>query len=175
MTNEQPRKWTRRQVLVFSGAAVAVLTAAYAGLRQTGQYAPLQQSYRTIGPKEAAVFKVIGDFILPPGGPLPGSGGDDTTLLLIDEFIADMPPNKQILTTALPLLFEHGSGLDRFGSRSMTKLSDDRRDQYLVEWATSHNPLQGQIWGATRTLYALTYGERPDVLAAMNAAIECRS
>jgi len=163
-------------MLVFGTAATGVLAAAYAGLRQVGKYpepGPALAGLQVLGPKEVAIFQRLGDLLLPPGGPLPGSGGDDESVRRMDAFYASMPEHKLALTLALPLAFEHGTGLDRFGARCLTSLPDGRCETYLSGWSDSTVIVKAQLWTALKTFYGMTYFERPDVLAAMGFAIPC--
>ncbi len=163
-------------MLVFGGAATGVLLTAYAGLRQVGKYpdpGPQLAGLKVLSPKQVAVYRRLGDFLLPPGGPLPGSGGDDETIRRMDAFYASMPEHKQKLTGALPLAFEHGTSLDRFGARCLTRLPEDRCEAYLGAWADSTVVVKAQLWTALKTFYGMTYFERPGVLAAMGFAIPC--
>lgn len=163
-------------MLVFGTATTGVLLAAYAGLRQVGKYpdpGPGLTQLQVLSPKQVAIFRRLGDLLLPPGGPLPGSGGDDETIRRMDAFYASMPAHKQQLTGALPLAFEHGTGLDRFGARCLTRLPDERCETYLGSWSESTVIVKAQLWTALKTFYGMTYFERPGVLAAMGFAIPC--
>ncbi len=164
---------SRRQVFVLGGAATALLAAAYATLRQVGIYETPSQDYRILSPKEAAVLRKLGEFILPPGSPLPGHGGDDVTLRRIDELLAGLPKHKRRLVRALPQVFEHGTTLERYGARCMSKMPDARCQEYLTDWATDETALRAQLWVAGKTLYGMSYFERPDVLLAINCPIPC--
>ncbi len=164
---------SRRRFIVLGAGAVALLGAAYASLRQVGCYPAPVQEYRHLTPKEAAVLALLGDYLIPPGGDLPGSAGDKATLDRIDDLLDGAPPPKRRLLRALPLVFEHGSGLDRFGARSMTKLPADRLEEYLAQWERSRAVVRLQLWAALKVTYGLTYFERPDVMAAMGMTPEC--
>ena len=171
-----PQGISRRSVLVFGTATAGVLAAAYAGLRQVGRYpevGPELAGLSVLSDKEVAIFRRLGDLLLPPGGPLPGSGGDDETVRRMDDFFAGMPEHKRRLTLALPLAFEHGTTLDRFGARCLTQLPDGRCETYLTGWSDSTVIVKAQLWTALKTFYGMTYFERPDVLAAMGFAIPC--
>jgi hypothetical protein len=164
---------SRRQVFALGAAASALLAAAYATLRQVGVYETPNQAYEILTPKEVAVLKRLGAFLLPPGSPLPGHGGDDETLRRIDELLAGLPEHKRRLVRALPQVFEHGTTLERYGARCMSKMSDDRCDEYLTDWANDETVIRAQLWVAGKTLYGMSYFERPDVLAAMACPIQC--
>lgn len=165
---------SRRQLLVLGAASTGLLTAAYAGLRQVGTYPDPPATLTVLTPKSAAIYQEIGDFLLPPGGPLPGSGGDVVTLSAIDRLLERLPNHHARLLLALPLAFEHGTALDRFGARSMTHLPAERRHAYLASWAESTEVVTAQLWMAVKTVYGMTYLERPDVQGAMGLTPFCR-
>jgi hypothetical protein len=167
---------SRRSMLVFGTAAAGLLAAAYAGLRQVGDYpepGPELAGLTVLTAKEVAIFQRLGDLLLPPGGSLPGSGGDDDTVRRMDGFFASMPAHKRTLCRGLPLAFEHGTSLDRFGARCLTQLPDGRCETYLSSWSDSEMIVKAQLWTALKTFYGMTYFERPDVLAAMGFAVPC--
>ncbi|MCO4772950.1 MAG: hypothetical protein KDA24_23155 [Deltaproteobacteria bacterium] len=171
-----PQTISRRSMLVFGAATTGVLAAAYAGLRQVGTYpepGPQLEGLSVLSRKEVAIFRRLGDQLLPPGGPLPGSGGDDETLRRMDAFYASMPDHKRTLSRGLPLAFEHGTGLDRFGARCFTKLGEERCAAYLTGWSDSQLIVKAQLWTALKTFYGMTYFERPEVLASMGFAVPC--
>lgn len=165
---------SRRHILLGS-AAVGLLTAAYATLRQVGTYPPPPDPYEVLTPKSAAIYREIGDFLLPPGGPLPGSAGDRESMRRLDNFLARLPLHQARLLLALPLAFEHGTALDRFGARAMTHLPADRRHAYLVSWAEASDVLSAQLWMAIKTVYGMTYLDRADVQRAMHLPPFCGS
>jgi hypothetical protein len=138
-----------------------------------GNHPPPPVGVTTLSAKEVAIFRVIGDFALPPGGAMPGSGGDDTTIGVLDGMMASAPPDKQTLLRALPLVFEHGTALDRFGSRALTQLSPERQHAYLTRWAHTQVVIPAQLWVAAKTLFAFGYFERPEVLEAMGLSVAC--
>jgi len=165
---------SRRRFLVLGATASALLASAYATLRQVGCYPEPVATYEHLSPKEAAVFSLLGDYLIPPGGDdLPGSAGDEETLQRLDIVLGSAPLWKRRLLRALPLVFEHGSGLDRFGARSMTKLPPDRLEEYLAQWEHSRAVVRLQLWAAVKVTYGLTYFERPDVMAAMGMTPDC--
>jgi len=176
-TTPDAATWSRRSMLAFSAATVGVLAAAYAGLRQVGTYPDVEPTLdldlQVFGPKEVAIFQRLGDLLLPPGGPMPGSGGDDESIRRMDAFYASMPEHKRRLSLGLPLAFEHGTGLDRFGARCFTRLPEDKCEGYIDGWADSKLIVKAQLFTALKTFYGMTYFERPDVLAAMGFAIPC--
>ncbi len=167
------QQFSRRQFLVLGTGATAVLTAAYVGLRQVGSYPVPEAEFEILTPKTAAIFAVLGDFLFPPDSPLPGHGGDTETLLRIDALLREVPPEMRKLLLALPLAFEHGTALERFGARAMTKLTANRRDAYLESWTTTENLTSTQIWLALKTVLGLTYMDRPDVARAMGLTPNC--
>ena len=126
-----------------------------------------------VSPRAVAVFTVMGDFVVPPGGPLPGSGGDDETLARLDALMARVTPEMRDLLEKLPLPFEHGTALDRYGARRMTRLPPERQQAYLWWWANNDQLVPAQLFMAFRSLLGLTYFERPDVLEAMHIGQPC--
>ena len=68
-----------------------------------------------------------------------------------------------------------GSLLDRFGARAMTHLAADRRHAYLETWAASEDAIPAQLWMATKTLFGMTYLERPEVVEAIGLIPFCRT
>lgn len=164
---------SRRQFFALSGGAVALLLTAYHTLRQAGRYEPGPGGFELLTAKEAAIFRVLGEFLVPSGVGLPGSAGDDETLRRIDRFLLGAPPPRRRLLRALPLVFEHGTALDRFGARRLTALPAARLEGYLTEWAESEEPVQAQLWVALKTAYGLSYFERPDVLTALGCPVGC--
>jgi len=165
---------SRRRFLALGVGATAVLTAAYAGLRQLGSYPELEGEFEHLTPKTAAIFAVVGDFLFPDDSVLPGRGGDVDTLLLIDRLLGEVNPQMRIMLLALPLAFEHGTALDRFGARAMTDLTAERRDEYLESWSRATDTTSAQLWLAMKTVFGLTYMDRLDVARAMGLAPICR-
>ena len=166
---------SRRHVLLGAGAA-GLLTAAYPVLRQLrGSYPALVHPTQVLTAKEAHVFRIVGDWALPAGHGLPGSGGDDETLRRIDAFYASLDPDKQRLLRALPHVLEHGTALMAYGSRPLSSLTAARREQILRRWSQSPIPAIGQLWVATKLVYSFSYFERPDVLEAMQMPTACQT
>lgn len=161
-----------RRTVVLGAASVGLLGAAYQGLRQVGRYPAPSQEYKVLTRKLAAILGMLGNHLLPPGGPLPGSGGDDETLLAIDAFLEGLPDQKRQLLIALPLVFEHGTGLNHFGARCMTHLPEQTCESYLAAWAGGDSVVKAQLWSALKTLYGV-YFERTDVMAAMGYQTSC--
>jgi hypothetical protein len=164
---------TRRRLLL-GGAAAGVAAAAYATLRQVGRYPDAEPGYKLLDPKQVAIFQVLGDYLLPPGGPLPGSGGDRDTLTRLDSYVGGMPPDRAWVVMGLALVFEHGTAFDRYGARRLTQLPAERRAQYLKAWSKSSVVVQQQLWMAARSILGVVYFDRADVLAAMKMNIACQ-
>lgn len=164
---------SRRHLLLGAGA-IGLLGVAGATLRQLGRYPAPTQDFRQLDAKSAAIFAVFGDFLVPPGGALPGSGGDAITLARLDLQLDAMPLETRDLILWLPLVFEHGTALDRLGSRCLCALSAPERHAYLTDWASATDLLRSQLFVAMRTLYGMAYFERPDVIAAMGIAPRCQ-
>ena len=156
---------SRRQFL-FGGGAIALLTTAIA-IPQCGDYPSIELPLNTLSAKEVHIYRILGDWLIPPWGVIPGSGGDDITITRIDTLLTDLPPGQQTLLSALPLVFEHGTALDRFASNRMTTLSPEQRDVYLRSWIESTYLIPAQLVAALRTIFAMTYFERIDVQKAM--------
>ena len=125
-------------------------------------------------PKEYQVFAVVGDFLISPGGELPGSGGDPTTLLGLDAFIASALPDKAQLMRSLAHVFEHGTALDRYGARALTRMPPELQYDSLLGWATSSTIVTAQLWMAAKSIYGFPYFDRPDVRAAMRFQAACQ-
>jgi hypothetical protein len=164
---------SRRQVFVLGAGATGLLAAAYAGLRQVGVYETPTETYEILTPKEVAVLRKLGEFLLPSGSSLPGHGGDDETLHRIDSLLASLPKHKRTLVRALPQVFEHGTTLERFGARCMSKMPTERCEEYLTDWANDETTIRAQLWVAGKLLYGMSYFERPDVLASISCPIPC--
>jgi hypothetical protein len=164
---------SRRRVLGLGLAASALLATAWHSVGHLGSYPPLPFPARALTPKSAAILAVLGDWLLPPGGPLPGSGGDLETLRLIDELLADLPPHHAMLMQALPLAFEHGSALDRFGADRLTAMSTEERQAYLDRWFQAKDLVHAQLLTGLKMLWNASYLERPDVQRAMGTPYLC--
>ena len=165
-------KISRRQFL-FGSASLAALTAAASIVPQLGSYPPIEIHLQFLSNREANIYRTLGNWLIPKGGPLPGSGGDDETLMGIDAMFVDIPSAQRNLLLALPLVFEHGTALNRFASQRLTKLSPEARDAYLLSWTQSDNIIQAQLLAALKTMYAFSYFERLDVLKAMGLDPHC--
>ena len=166
---------SRRTVLRLSAAAAGLAAVGGAAMvaRQIDDPPATTGTFRWLPPRAAATFAAFGDFLVPPGGALPGSGGDATTLTRLDAQLGAMPTEMRDLILLLPLVFEHGTALDRLGSRSLCHLDKDARLAYLTRWAEATDLFRAQLFTAMRTLYGLAYFERPDVVRAMGIAPRC--
>ena len=161
---------TRRQFLLGSSATAILLTAG-TSLRHIGDYPKSNLNLRNLSNKEAHIYRTIGSWLLPPGGPLPGQGGDDETILGIDAMLSHVPAGKRSLLAALPLVFEHGTALKL--SQRLTEMSSSDAAEYLQDWATSAQLIPAQLFAALRTMYGFSYFERVDVLKAMGLPPIC--
>ena len=165
-------EWTRRRFLLLGTAATGVLATAYATLRQVGEYPPSDLGLELLGDKEVHILRVVGNWAIPPGGPFPSSGGDDAAIVGIERFIAALPEPKRSLAVALPLVFEHGTAFDRFGARRMTRLPEARQDAWLREFAEG-DAVRAQLFMAYKSMLALPFFDRPEVLRGMGFTIGC--
>lgn len=162
-----------RRSLVLGGAASAALVAAWPLVRQAGSYPEPSWAPRVLTPRDVAVYRVVGDFLVPPGGELPGSAGDEITLKRLDAWLLGAPPAKAQLLAALPLVLEHGTALDRYGSRALTRLPPDLQAESLEAWAESRVAVTAQIWAAVRLIFGFAYFERDDVARAVRLPFLC--
>jgi hypothetical protein len=162
-----------RRGLVLGGAAAAALTAAWPLVRQAGTYPTPSWSPRVLTPRDVAVYAVVGDFLVPPGAGLPGSAGDESTLKRLDVWLAGAPEHKARLLAALPLVLEHGTALDRYGSRALTRLPPPLQEASLQAWADSRVATTAQIWAAVRMIFGFAYFERVDVAQAVRLPFLC--
>ena len=163
---------TRRQLL-FGTGALSLLGTAFALYRQTGEYPEDPIELLSLSHKEAAIYRYIGKWMIPPGGPLPGHGGDDETLRRIDQVVLNLPEGKRWLLGALPLVFEHGTAFNRFGSKRLTMLATEDGHPYLEEWANSEWEINMQLFAALKTMYGFSYFERDDVLKTIISEHHC--
>ena len=161
-----------RRGLLLGAGATALLVAAYPVVRQVGTYPPVE-GMTHLDAKGAAIWRVVGDFLAPPGGPLPGSGGDDVSLARIDALLGNVPEHTRTLLTALPWVFEHGTALDRYGARSLVHLPAERQRADLEAWAHSDEVIVAQLFMAARSVIGMADFERADVVAAMGIAPNC--
>ena len=159
---------------MFGAAATGVLATAWATVRQVGgPYREPPPNLLAMSPKEYQVFGIVGDFLIPPGGELPGSAGDEITLRGVDAFIHSAMPDKRWLMLSLAHVFEHGTALDRYGARSLTRLPPHLQRVDLEAWATSTTLVSAQLWMAAKSIYAFPYFDRPDVRDAMRFRAVC--
>jgi len=164
---------TRRRFLLLGAAATGVLATAYATLRQVGgEYPASSLGLKLLGDKEVHVLRLVGDWAIPPGGPFAASGGDDEAIRGIERFIEVLPEPKRSLAVALPLVFEHGTALDRFGARRLSRLPAERQDQWLREFAEG-DAVRAQLFMAYKSMLALPFFDRPEVLRGMGYRIGC--
>jgi len=159
---------------MLGAAATGVLVTAWATVRQVGgPYDTPPPNLAALSPKEYQVFAIVGDFLIPPGGELPGSGGDETTMRGVDSFIHSALPDKRWLMRSLAHVFEHGTALDRYGARSLTRLPPHLQEVDLEAWATSTTLVSAQLWIAARSFYGFSYFDRPDVRDAIGFNAVC--
>ena len=162
---------SRRNFLI--GSAGAGMITAAVGVGHLGGYPDPTISLRNLSAREAHIFQVIGRWMVPPTDGLPGHGGDHITLGHIDEMLAEVPEGMRTLLSGLPLAFEHGPLLLKWGSRRMTELSETELDEYLTEWSQSTLTPMCQLMAALKTLYGFAYYERSDVLEAIRIPGVC--
>ena len=162
---------SRRNFLIGS-AGVGMITAAV-GVGHIGSYPDAPIPLTSLSPKEAYIFQVIGKWIAPPTDGLPGHGGDTITIKNIDDMLAEVPEGMRILLSGLPLAFEHGPLLLKWGSRRMTELSETELDDYLTEWSQSTLTPMCQLMAALKTIYGFAYYERSDVLESIRIPGVC--
>ena len=162
---------SRRHFLL--GAGTTALLAAAVTIPQVGSYPESSLDVQTLSDREVYIYRILGDWLLPTGGGLPGSGGDNVTIMRIDTLLTDLPPDQRLLLKALPLVFEHGTALNRFAQSRMSSLSSKERDRYLRSWTESTTLISAQLVAALRTIYALSYFERIDVQEAMHVPPSC--
>ena len=161
-----------RRHFLLGVSATALLSAAVA-IPQLGSYPTTTLDINTLSDREVHIYQILGDWLLPSGGGLPGSGGDDTTIMRIDALLTHLPPDQRQLLKALPLVFEHGTALNRFAQARMSSLSTKERETYLRSWTESTNLISAQLVAALRTIYALSYFERIDVQKSMYVPPSC--
>jgi len=163
---------SRRQFL-FGAGAVSILTSAVVTIPQIGDYPTHSLNLQSLSDREVHIYHVLGEWLLPKGGSLPGSGGDNITLQRIDALLTNLPVGQKRLLSALPLVFEHGTALNQFGASRMTSMTPKRRDEYLRSWMESSSLIPAQLIAALRTMYGMSYFERIDVQNAMQTPPKC--
>ena len=174
MSEQKVLYLSRRQILLGVGA-VTLLSSAFVVYRQLGTYPKDKLPLRSLSDKEAAIYRYIGKWLLPPGGPLPGHAGDDETIRRIDTVLVDVPAEKRWLLSAMVMLFEHGTAIDSLGSRSLTQMDTEEGARYLESWAQSRSLIHSQLFVALKSIYSFSYFERPDVIAAMGMKPHCET
>jgi len=164
---------SRRHFLGLGTATLGLLAVAWQTVGQLGSYPSLPFAAHTLTPKTAAILAVLGEWLLPPGGPLPGSGGDIDSLKMIDDFLGGLPAHHKMLILALPLLFEHGTALERFGADRLTAMAPDQQQAYLDRWFFSDEVLRAQLITALKIIWSPTYLDRADTQIAMGIPVLC--
>ncbi|MCB9780861.1 MAG: hypothetical protein H6742_19995 [Alphaproteobacteria bacterium] len=154
-------------------AACGLLLGAFHTMGQAGDYPDAPFPTQALDRRAVAILTVLGDFLIPPGGPLPGSAGDAESLQLFDAYLATLPEHHRMLMLGLPLLFEHGTALERFGADRMTAMTPERRNAYLTEWAESQDLVRAQLFTALKMVFNMSYFERDDVQQAMGIPQVC--
>ena len=162
---------SRRNFLI--GAAGTGMITAAVGIGHIGEYPESSIPLTNLSPREAHIFRIIGRWMVPPTEGLPGDGGDDITIGHIDGMLSEVPEGMRTLLSALPLAFEHGPLLIKWGSRRMTDLSESELDAYMTDWSTSTLTPMCQLIAALKTLYGFAYYERSDVLEAIRIPGVC--
>ena len=163
---------SRRQFILGAGA-LSILGTTYSAYNQIGEYPPKPEDIVFLDDKEYAIYQSIGNILIPVGGKLPGSGGDDISMRKLDSMFANIPEGKRALLSALPLVFEHGTVIHFFGSSRFTQLSVDEQTSYMKKWANSTLLIPTQLLAALKTLYGFSYFERQDVLHAIGMPPFC--
>ena len=163
---------SRRQFLLGAGA-IAVLTSTYATYQQLGTYPSKPEGILYLSDKEYTIYQALGNVLIPEGGSLPGSGGDEESMKLLDSMFQNIPEGKRELLSALPLAFEHGTVIHFVGSPRYTDLEFAEQKKYLQKWSSSSLLIPSQLMAALKTLYGFSYFERPDVLQAIGMPPFC--
>ena len=163
---------SRRQLILGAGA-LSILGTTYATYNQIGEYPQRPEDILFLDDKEYAIYKSIGNVLIPVGGNLPGSGGDEISMRKLDSMFANIPDGKRELLGALPLVFEHGTVIHFFGSSRFTQLPVDEQTSYMKKWANSTLLIPAQLLAALKTLYGFSYFERQDVLHAIGMPPFC--
>ena len=171
-TMSQSISISRRQLILGIGS-IAVLTSTYATYQQLGSYPSKPKDILYLSDKEYAIYQALGNVLIPEGGKLPGSGGDDVSMKLLDAMFANLPEGKRELLSALPLVFEHGTVIHFMGSARFTDLEREEQNNYIQKWSNSTLLIPAQLLAALKTLYGFSYFERPDVLQAIGMPPFC--
>ena len=163
---------SRRQFLLGS-AALSILVSASITLPQLGSYPDHDLPVKVLSSKNVHIYRTLGNWLIPADSGMPGSGGDDTTIVAIDALFHQLPKDQEVLLLALPLVFEHGTALNRFASARLSALPPDQLDRYMRSWATSSSLVSAQLFAALRTIFGLSYFERLDVQEAISMPAPC--
>lgn len=153
-----------RRTLLWSSGTLAFVGSVM-GYRHIGHY-PTHSLPVKLSNKEVALYQILGNWMLPEGGDLPGSGGDDETLLRIDELLGSVPLGTRELLELLPLAFEHGAALLEWGGGCLTQMDAATQTAYLDHWASSNNTIACQLMASLKAIYGFAYFERADVVKA---------
>ena len=171
MTNFQ---LSRRGFLIGTGATL-LLTTIYTGYRQYGSYPTHDLSVSNLSDKEVHLYRILGNWLLPPSKEIPGSGGDNESILAIDQMFKNVPEGKRFLLSALPLAFEHGTILSALGATSLSQMHHEEQSKYLNAWSNSNNLIEAQLMAAMKTIFGFSYFEREEVLEAIQLSSFCKS
>ena len=163
-----------RRHFLFGSAAISLLSSVAITLPQMGSYPDHTLNLKILSNRHVYILRALGDWLIPPDHGLPGSGGDDTTIIAIDTLYRNLPFEQERLMLALPIVFEHGTALDRFGAQRFTKLSLEEKDTYMNNWATATSLTGKQLFVALRAIFALTYFERIDVQESLSTPVSCK-
>ena len=164
----------RRAFLMGTGATL-LLTTLYTGYRQLGTYPAHNLSTANLSNKEIHIYRILGNWLLPPSQELPGSGGDDEAILALDQMFKNVPEGKRFLLSALPLAFEHGTVLSALGATSLSQMPAEEQTAYLNTWGDSTNLIETQLLAAVKTFFGFAYFEREEVLEAIQIPPFCKS
>ena len=78
---------SRRQFILGAGA-LSILGTTYATYNQIGGYPQKPEDILFLSDKEYAIYQSIGNILIPIGGKLPGSGGDEISMRKLDSMFA---------------------------------------------------------------------------------------
>ena len=163
---------SRRQFLLGAGA-LGILSSTYATYHQLGNYPQKPEDIIYLQDKEYAIYRALGNILIPEGGGIPGSGGDEISMRKLDSMFANVPEGKRELLGALPLVFEHGTMIHSLGSSCFTQLDTVEQNAYMQKWIQSTLLIPAQLLAALKTLYGFSYFERQDVLYAIGMPPFC--
>lgn len=164
---------TRRNFLIGTSATL-LLSSLYSGYRQLGTYPSHSLNVQNLSDKEVFLYQILGNWLIPPNQGLSGSGGDDQSILAIDQLFEFVPEGKRFLLSALPLAFEHGTALHEFGAISLSQMPPEKQSEYLNAWGDSANLIKTQLFAALKTIFGFSYFEREEVLKEMNISPFCQ-